>query len=56
MTSKTPKEILQEKQLHAKKSFGQNFLISDHHLQVIAKEITALKANEEDIVFEMALV
>lgn len=53
MTSKTPKEILLEKQLHAKKSFGQNFLISDHHLNVIAKEITALKSSDQNIIFEI---
>lgn len=53
MESKSPKEILKAKGLHAKKSFGQNFLTDPHHLEAIAREACHLRNNPEMIVFEI---
>ncbi len=53
MESKNPKEILKTRGLHAKKSFGQNFLTDPHHLEAIARETCHLKSNPEMIVFEI---
>jgi 16S rRNA (adenine1518-N6/adenine1519-N6)-dimethyltransferase len=53
MGSKSAKEILKIKGLHAKKSFGQNFLNDPHHLEKIAHEACHFKSNPEMIIFEI---
>ncbi len=53
MENKNPRDILKAKGLHAKKSFGQNFLTDPHHLEAIARETCHLRSNPDMIVFEI---
>ena len=47
------KEILGSLGLHAKKSFGQNFLHDVHHLRTIAHLAVCLRQNDHEIVYEL---
>jgi 16S rRNA (adenine1518-N6/adenine1519-N6)-dimethyltransferase len=48
-----PKDILAEHEAKVKKSFGQNFLVDQHHLSAIAGQIADLSAKGSLPVFEI---
>lgn len=45
-----PRDVLDQHQARVKKSFGQNFLIDEHHLSAIASQIASLTAPGQFVV------